>query len=122
MSRGKEPLFIAEASRNHDRDLDRALAFVDAAADAGCDAVKFQVFRIARMFAPEILAKSAKHHCWLPEEIAPVIARIRESFVADGTGLKAPQPSELSDREWRADPSDGMRPLKHIRMNWESAA
>src|SRR6201992_2299231 len=55
------PLFIAEASSNHGRDLSRAKAFVDAAADAGCDAVKFQLFKIDRMFAPEILAKSPKH-------------------------------------------------------------
>jgi len=285
------PIFIAEASSNHGRDLARALAFVDAAADAGCDAVKFQLFKIERMFAPEILARSAKHrarrewelprahlaplaerclargiqfsctpfyleaveelrpfvafykvasyellvsdllkacaqtgkpvvlstgmatmeeiesaaltlkdagasditllhcvsayptpaaeanlsaiasireatgcavgwsdhtrrpavieravhhwgaravefhldldgegaeyaagHCWLPEEIAPVIARIRESLVADGTGFKGPQPSELSDREWRADPSDGMRPLRSVRAVWEPAA
>jgi N-acetylneuraminate synthase len=290
MSRGKEPLFIAEASSNHDRDLDRALAFVDAAAAIGCDAVKFQLFRVDRLFAPEILKKSAKHraraewelplkhlapiaercaakgvqfsctpfyleaveelrpyvafykiasyellvtplleacaatgkpvvlstgmatldeikkaadtlkragasdiallhcvsayptpaseanlsaiailreatrckvgwsdhtrrpavieravhhwnarvvefhldldgkgaeyasgHCWLPEEIAPVIARIREGFSADGTGLKTPQPSEAADRDWRADPSDGMRPLKHVRAGWEPA-
>jgi len=288
---GRAPIFIAEASSNHDRDLARALAFVDAAADAGCDAVKFQLFKIERMFAPEILARSAKHraraqwelprahlgplaercfrrgiqfsctpfyleavaellpyvdfykiasyelmvtplleacattgkpivlstgmatmdeivaaartlksagsvdltllhcvsayptpaaeanlsaiaairdatgckvgwsdhtrrpsvieravhrwgatvvefhldldgtgaeygsgHCWLPQEIAPVIARIRESFVADGTGFKGPQPSELDDREWRADPADGMRPLRHIRTAWEPAA
>jgi N-acetylneuraminate synthase len=287
----REPFFIAEASSNHGRDLDRALDFVDAAADAGCDAVKFQLFKIDRMFAPEILSRSAKHrarrewelprahlaplaehclkrgiqfsctpfyleaveelrpfvafykvasyellvddllkacartgkpivlstgmatmdeiihaagtlksagardvtllhcvsayptpaaeanlsaleticaatgypvgwsdhtrrpavieravhrwnaravefhldldgegaeyasgHCWLPEEIAPVIARIRESFVADGAGYKGPQPSELSDREWRADPADGMRPLRHIRATWEPAA
>ncbi len=287
----RAPMFIAEASSNHDRDLGRALAFVDAAADAGCDAVKFQLFKIDRMFAPEILARSAKHracaqwelprahlgtfadhcakrgvqfsctpfyfeavfellpyvdfykiasyellvtplleacaatqkpvvlstgmatmeeikgaaeslksagvvdltllhcvsayptpaaeanlsaiaairdvtgckagwsdrtrhpavieravhrwgataaefhldldgegaeyasgHCWLPEEIAPVIARIRESFVADGSGFKGPQPSELDDREWRADPSDGMRPLRHLRKVWEPAA
>ena len=39
----------------------RAKAFVDAAADAGCDAVKFQLFKIDRMFAPEILAQSSKH-------------------------------------------------------------
>ena len=280
------PLFIAEASSNHGRDLARALAFVDAAADAGCDAVKFQLFQIDRMFAPEILAQSAKHrarrewelplahlaplaarcaarniqfsctpfyreavaelepyvdfykiasyellvtpllqacaatgkpvvlstgmatldeikaavsvlpdvtllhcvsayptpvedanlaaiqtirdatgravgwsdhtrrpavieravhrwgasvvefhldldgegaeyeagHCWLPEEIAPVIARIRESLVADGEGFKGPQPSELSDRDWRADPTDGMRPLKHIRADWTPEA
>src|SRR6201996_1625645 len=55
------PLFIAEASSNHGRDLSRAKAFVDAAAVSGCDAVKFQLFKIDRMFAPEILAKSPKH-------------------------------------------------------------
>jgi len=287
----RAPVFIAEASSNHDRDLTRALAFVDAAADAGCDAVKFQLFKIDRMFAPEILTRSEKHrarkqwelplahlgpladrcavrniqfsctpfyleaveelrpyvsfykvasyellvtplleacarsgkpvvlstgmatmeeiaaaantlkragaaditllhcvsayptpaaeanlsaiaavrdatgckvgwsdhtrrpavieravhhwgatcvefhldlegkgaeyasgHCWLPDEIAPVIARIKESLVADGTGFKGPQPSELSDREWRADPADGMRPLRQVRAVWESVA
>lgn len=286
-----QPKFIAEASSNHGRDISRALAFVDAAADCGCDAVKFQLFRIDRMFAPEILAVSAKHrarrawelphahlaplashcrargiefsctpfyleaveelfpfvdfykvasyellyaplleacattgkpvvlstgmatmeeirgaatvlrhagasditllhcvsayptpadeanlsaiaaireetgckvgwsdhtrrpavieravhrwnasaiefhldldgegaeyaagHCWLPEEIAPVIARIRESFAADGSGFKGPQPSELADRDWRADPTDGMRPLKHIRTGYTADA
>ena len=287
----KSPIFIAEASSNHGRDLDRARAFVDAAADAGCDAVKFQLFKIDRMFAPEILSQSPKHrarvewelphahlaplaehcsarkiqfsctpfyleavaelepfvdfykvasyellvgdllkacartgkpvvlstgmatmeeiagaagilraagakdvtllhcvsayptpadeanlsaiaaireatgaktgwsdhtrnpavieravhrwgasvvefhldldgqgaeyaagHCWLPEEIAPVIARIRESFVADGTGFKGPQPSEIADRDWRADPVDGMRPLKNIRRTYKGEA
>lgn len=284
-------LFIAEASSNHGRDLGRALAFVDAAADAGCDAVKFQLFKIDRMFAPEILSQSPRHrarrdwelpvahlkplaerchergiqfsctpfyleavaelapyvdfykvasyellvtplleacarsgkpvvlstgmatmdeivraadtlkhagakdvtllhcvsayptpaseanlsaidairaatgcktgwsdhtrrpavieravhhwnaaavefhldldgegaeyaagHCWLPGEIAPVIARIRESAVADGTGFKGPQPSEIADREWRADPADGMRPLLHVRASYKPEA
>ena len=285
------PTFIAEASSNHGRDLSRALAFVDAAVATGCDAVKFQLFKIDRMFAPEILSRSAKHrarrewelpvahlaplaehcskrqiafsctpfymeaveelrpyvafykiasyellvdellaacaatgkpvvlstgmatveeirhaaailsragagdvtllhcvsaypaltreanlsaiavlreetgckvgwsdhtrrpavieravhrwgasavefhldldgkgaeyaagHCWLPEEIAPVIARIREAFAADGTGFKEPQAGELADRDWRADPHDGMRPLRAIRAIWEPAA
>ena len=287
----RNPVFIAEASSNHGRDLKRALAFVDAAADSGCDAVKFQLFKIDRMFAPEILRQSPRHraraewelplahlkplaehcsarkiqfsctpfyleavaelepyvdfykvasyellvtdllracartgkpivlstgmstmeeiaaaaatlkqagardvtllhcvsayptpaaqanlaaiaairtatglpvgwsdhtrrpavieravhhwgaravefhldldgegaeyaagHCWLPDEITPVIARIRESLVADGAGFKGPQPSELSDREWRADPSDGMRPLKHVRLSYKGEA
>ena len=285
------PLFIAEVSSNHDRDLARAFAFIDRAADIGCGAVKFQLFKIDEMFAPEILAQSAKHrarrewelpvsflpsiaercrargvqfmctpfylkaveelephvaaykiasyelmwdallaacaatgkpvilstgmatiteikhaadvlrragardvtllhtvsayptppdeanlaamrtiaeatgypcgwsdhtvspavimravskwgapmvefhldldktgaeyaagHCWLPEEMAPVIAMLRAGERADGTGFKEPLPSELPDRDWRADPSDGMRPLKHIRRSWRPEA
>src|SRR5690242_2472430 len=80
------PRFIAEASSNHGRDLDRALAFVDAAADSGCDAVKFQLFKIDRMFAPEILTRSAKHRDrkeWeLPlAHLAPLAARCREKKI-----------------------------------------
>jgi N,N'-diacetyllegionaminate synthase len=41
-----EPCFIAvEVGLNHNGDLDRAHAMVDAAADAGADGVKFQNFR-----------------------------------------------------------------------------
>lgn len=46
---------IAEVSSNHHADLGRCLAFVDAAADAGCAGVKFQQFEIERLFAPEAL-------------------------------------------------------------------
>jgi N-acetylneuraminate synthase len=67
-------------------------------------------------------AEYAAGHCWLPHEIAPVIARIRESRIADGSGFKGPQPSELSDREWRADPADGMRPLRHVRAAYKGEA
>lgn len=48
--------FIAEIGSNHNRDLDRALALLDAAARAGAKAVKLQVFRIEDLFAPEVLA------------------------------------------------------------------
>lgn len=280
--------FIAEVSSNHSRNLDRALAFIDVAAASGCDAVKFQLFRIDQLFAQEILKKSESHrkrkewelpleflpklsarcmekgvqfsctpfyleavaqlepyvafykiasyellwdellaacartgkavvlstgmatideikhavevlhqngckaptllhtisaypapyaeanlaaietvrrvtgcevgwsdhtvepavihraihrwgakaiefhldldgkgeefeagHCWLPDQIAAVIRDVRKGFEADGSGIKEPVPSELSDRMWRADPSDGLRPLKEIREQWK---
>ena len=81
------PIFIAEASSNHGRDLSRALAFVDAAADAGCDAVKFQLFKIDRMFAPEILSRSAKHRArrdWeLPaDHLAPLAEHCSKRRIA----------------------------------------
>ncbi len=281
------PKFIAEVSSNHNRDLDRALAFVDAAADCGCDAVKFQLFRVDELFAPEIVSRSpdvearrewelpieflspiaeackrsriefhctpfyieavgqlepyvdafkvssyellwddllracaatgkpvilstgmatlpevehavdvlrdadvsdltilhcvsaypaaasdcdlaaidtlrrafgcsvgwsdhsvdpavvqravhrwgaevvelhfdldergeefAGGHCWLPETLRPVISGVRRGLSADGDGVKGPSTSEVVEREWRADPSDGLRPLKHMRADW----
>ena len=279
--------FIAEVSSNHNCDLKRALDFIDAAADVGCDAVKFQLFKIDQLFSPEVLAKSArlrrrkewelpvamlpalaehckkrnvefsctpfyleavkelqpyvdffkvasyellwhdlhkaciqtgkplvlaagmatmdeigdavKHaraqgcqdltllhctssyptpadqanlaaigtlrdafkvpvgwsdhtvspgvvmravehwgatmvefhldldgkgdeyaagHCWLPAQIGEVIKMVRIGQTADGDGVKVPVPAELPDREWRADPSDGLRPFKHVRNTW----
>ena len=57
-------------------------------------------------------------HCWLPNEIAKVISSINSGFSADGDGEKRPLPKELADREWRADPSDGLRPLLATRERW----
>jgi sialic acid synthase SpsE len=54
-------------------------------------------------------------HCWLPGQIASVIVEVKKGLGADGNGVKEPVPSELPDRMWRADPSDGLRPLKEIR-------
>lgn len=279
--------FIAEVSSNHQRDLDRALAFIDSAKEAGCQAVKFQLFKIDELFSPEILSKSQVHrarrdwelpldflpalsercrlnniefsctpfyleavdqllpfvdfykiasyellwddllakcartskpvilstgmatmseikhavnvlrdngcsnptllhctsayptpyqeanlaamqtirettrcklgwsdhtvepavihraihrwgaeviefhldidtqgdeyssgHCWLPDQIAEVIRDVNKAISSDGNGIKEPVASELSDRLWRADPSDGLRPFKEIRSTW----
>ena len=280
-------VFVAEVSSNHNRDLQRCLSFIDTAAKIGCGAVKFQLFKIRELFAPEILAKSEEHrqreawelpveflpalavrcheaglqfactpfyldaveellpyvdfykiasyellwddlltavartgkpvvlstgmatldevrqavgvlrragcedltllhcisgypappgecnlaaietlrracdcpvgwsdhsvnpgviyravhrwgatmvefhldlegkgeefrigHCWLPEQIRPVIEEVGVGFQADGSGEKVPAPNELPDRGWRADPSDGLRPLLKTREAW----
>lgn len=281
-----KPIFVAEVSSNHHRDLDRCLRFIDTAAEVGCDSVKFQLFRIEELFASEILEKSsvlrarkewelpveflpfltsrcrelrmqfsctpfylqaveelipyvdfykiasyellwndllaacastrkpvvlstgmatmdeiggaveilrsgcndltllhcvsgypspvnesnlaaietladefnckigwsdhsvspaviyrAVHrwnasmiefhldldgdgdefkmgHCWLPDQIKQVIASVEDGFISDGHSDKKPTPSELPDRDWRADPADGLRPLKKLRQQW----
>lgn len=82
-------MFIAEISSNHDRDLDRCLASVTAAAEAGFDAIKFQAFKINQLFAPEILAKSKDHSNradWeFPLEFLPAIgSACREAGVQLG--------------------------------------
>jgi len=54
-------------------------------------------------------------HCWLPHEIKPVIDTVKMGFSADGSGEKKPDSCEINEREWRADPSDGLRPLIKTR-------
>jgi N-acetylneuraminate synthase len=81
--------FVAEVSSNHARDFARSLAFVDAAADVGFDAVKFQLFRVRELFAPEVLERSAAHRAreaWeLPESFVPALAaRAHERGIAFG--------------------------------------
>lgn len=70
--------FIAEISSNHNQDSERVHRFIDLAAEIGCSAIKFQLFRIDQLFAPEILSRSEKHRArrlWeLPLEWLPMIA------------------------------------------------
>ncbi|MCD4672273.1 MAG: N-acetylneuraminate synthase [Anaerolineaceae bacterium] len=59
IGRGYPSYLIAEAGVNHNGDMDMALALVDAAAEAGADAVKFQTFSADRLVTKQ--APKAKY-------------------------------------------------------------
>ena len=55
----KKVLIIAEAGVNHNGDMNKAKALIDAAANAGSDYVKFQSFKADKLVSPD--AKKAKY-------------------------------------------------------------
>ena len=71
--------FIAEVSSNHSQDISRAIEFINIASEIGCYAVKFQLFKIDKLFAPEILANSEEHKKrsqWqLPINFLPILSK-----------------------------------------------
>jgi len=62
-------------------------------------------------------AEFSSGHCWLPDAMSAVIAAVRNGFLAEGDGRVEPALSETKEREWRADPEDGLRPLQSTRKN-----
>ena len=42
---GNKPYFVAEMSGNHNNDINRALKIIDAAKEAGADAIKMQTYK-----------------------------------------------------------------------------
>lgn len=71
--------FIAEVSSNHNQDLDRCLKFIDTAKQIGCEGIKFQLFKIDELFAPQIIKNNQqlnKRRAWeLPLEFIPKLAK-----------------------------------------------
>ncbi|HZQ06084.1 MAG TPA: N-acetylneuraminate synthase family protein [Anaerolineae bacterium] len=51
---GQPTFIVAEAGSNHDGDLQQAHRLIDAAANAGADAVKFQLFRADYLYPPNV--------------------------------------------------------------------
>lgn len=64
-------------------------------------------------------AEFSSGHCWLPDAMRQVIATVRTGTLAEGDGRIGPAPSEMEEREWRADPEDGLRPLRSTRKSLE---
>src|SRR3954467_456639 len=82
MSEMGEPnvFVIAEAGSNWragtpDRDRKLALALIDAAADAGCDAVKFQTYRAESVYVPNA---GESDYLAAPGSKEPIIEIFRE--------------------------------------------
>ncbi|MFI5009048.1 MAG: N-acetylneuraminate synthase family protein [Solirubrobacterales bacterium] len=74
-------------------------------------------------------------HNWTPAALGELIARLAEPNRngpldtdedgppnADGDGIKRPMPIEQPDVAWRADPSDGLRPLLATRAVLQQAS
>jgi len=57
-------------------------------------------------------------HCWLPSQISEVILNVNSGLEAEGEEIFEPSISELPDRDWRADPTDGLRPLIKVRESF----
>jgi N-acetylneuraminate synthase len=61
-------------------------------------------------------------HCWLPGMVRELLACPWEHagdaahLPMDGDGTKSPRPCEDIERGWRTDPSDGLRPLRAVRL------
>ena len=64
----KKVLIIAEAGVNHNGDLQKALALVDVAAEAGADYVKFQTFKADKIVNPNAQKADYQKNNMLGEE------------------------------------------------------
>ena len=70
-----EPTYIiAEAGSNHDQKLSQAKRLIDAAAEAGADAVKFQVYTADDLYSTDAPVYAAVKATELPPEWLPELA------------------------------------------------
>lgn len=69
VGRSNKPFIIAEMSGNHNQSLERALAIVDAAADAGADAIKLQTYTADTMTLPGAFTIEDKNSLWEGREL-----------------------------------------------------
>ena len=69
VQKNNRPFIIAEMSGNHNQSLDRALAIVDAAADAGADAIKLQTYTADTMTLKGALVIEDKNSLWHGKEL-----------------------------------------------------
>lgn len=54
-------------------------------------------------------------HCWTPDQVESLFEDFKVGSEADGVLRKEPSPGEVDERNLRADPEDGLRPLRGYR-------
>ncbi|AKQ44786.1 N-acetylneuraminate synthase [Rufibacter radiotolerans] len=69
IGKGSTPFIIAEMSGNHNQSLDRALAIVNAAADAGAHAIKLQTYTADTMTMPGVYTIQDEGSLWKGREL-----------------------------------------------------
>ena len=57
-------------------------------------------------------------HCWLPDEIRPIIRLINGPNIYDGVPKINATKNEIKEQKWRRDPKDGFRPLIQTRRKF----
>jgi len=72
-------VFISEISSNHNSNLSRSLKMIEISSEIGFDIVKFQLFKIDKLFSNDLLKKSKNHRDrkkWeLKEKYIPLLAK-----------------------------------------------
>ena len=58
--------------------------------------------------------KEGNHHCWLPKDLKKMISYIENEKLVMGSFKKKYSLAEKNERKFRADPFDGLRPLKSL--------
>ena len=76
-----QPCFIiAEAGSNHNGSIDQAKKMIDVAADAGADAVKFQIFRARTLYPPKPIAVKYLKNMGVNEDLYSIIKRFEVPY------------------------------------------
>lgn len=76
----KRVFIIAECGSNHDQKLSQAKQLIEAAADAGADAIKFQVFAAEDLYAPDSPLYDAVKSVELPREWLPALSNYAATY------------------------------------------
>lgn len=75
LGRGLPCFIIAEAGSNHNGSLEQALKMIEVAAEAGADAVKFQVFRAETMYPDKQIEVKYLKNMGISEDLYSIIKR-----------------------------------------------